>query len=306
MEQFESSNTKGDSPTKRQHKPKSKARSYCFTYNNYDDGTLVQSICQSKYSSNLYVYQEEMGKNGTKHLQGVIRFPNPVGYAFQSDFPKEIHWERCRSWPKSIKYCCKADTRCGKVWTNIKDLKIPKKPIDYFAKHKPYEWQSEILKLIKQEPDERTVYWYWEPKGRSGKSSLARHIVLNYNAIVISGGSRDIKCGITDWINNDKRLDIVIIDIPRSAFNNVSYKAIEEIKNGMFYNTKYESQMCVFDIPHVIVFANYKPRMNMMSIDRWSVSRISYDITRDTIDDSSDINKHALEFACVDEHCDID
>ena len=48
------------------------SKHWCFTLNNYTSEDI------SKISSNssivLYVFQEETGENGTKHLQGYIEF----------------------------------------------------------------------------------------------------------------------------------------------------------------------------------------------------------------------------------------
>jgi hypothetical protein len=66
----------------------------------------------------------------------------------------------------------------------------------------------------------------------------------------------------------------VIIDIPRSRLDYVSYTAIEEIKNGCFFSTKYESDMVVFNSPHIICFANAYPETSQMSADRWKIYEI--------------------------------
>lgn len=69
-------------------------------------------------------------------------------------------------------------------------------------------------------------------------------------------------------------LELVVIDIPRCNENKVSYQAIEDLKNGMLFSTKYESAMCVFDAPHVLVFANFPPERAKLSADRWDVRHV--------------------------------
>ncbi len=63
----------------------------------------------------------------------------------------------------------------------------------------------------------------------------------------------------------------MVIDIPRANEGNVSYQAIEDLKNGALFSTKYESGMCVFNSPHVVVFANMAPDLNKLSADRWNI-----------------------------------
>ena len=68
---------------------------------------------------------------------------------------------------------------------------------------------------------------------------------------------------------------IIAIDVPRDNGNNVSYKAIEQIKNGMICNTKYETGMKLFNSPHLIVFSNFYPDTDKLSADRWKIALIN-------------------------------
>ncbi len=165
---------------------------------------------------------------------------------------------------ENTNYCSKQD---GKIHTNM----IFRKPIiDIFDTVEMYTWQKKYIELIKTKQDDRTINWYYEKKGGMGKSALTRHMILKHNALAISGNKRDIKYAITEW-NKTKDVTTVIIDIARSQYSNISYGAIEEIKNGFFFNGKYESCMVQFNPPHVIVFANSEPDYSMMSMDRWNI-----------------------------------
>ena len=52
------------------------------------------------------------------------------------------------------------------------------------------------------------------------------------------------------------------------------YTCIEYFKNGQYLNTKYNSEMRVFEIPHIIVFSNFSPDENMLSKDRYVIKNI--------------------------------
>ena len=92
---------------------------------------------------------------------------------------------------------------------------------------------------------------------------------------LLSGKATDMKYGIIKYKEkNGVFPDIIIFDIPRSSQQFVSWAGIEEIKNGMFFSAKYESDMVVFDNPHVICFANEEPDYNKLSKDRWKVKKI--------------------------------
>ncbi len=58
----------------------------------------------------------------------------------------------------------------------------------------------------------------------------------------------------------------------------VSYQALEEIKDGIFFSGKYEGGMKIFNSPHVICFANFSPAEHKLSGDRWVVEEVSKNV----------------------------
>ncbi len=249
-----------------------KGRNWCFTWNNYNsvqNKSVAQCLGVFTRLSCEYVFQEERGEKGTPHLQGYIGFKNARSISFQELLPKAIHWEKCRSRSDSIAYCSKEDTRVGQIFTNIPSLI---KVADPLKGKVLYDYQEEILALIKGDSDDRTINWYWESTGNVGKTALCKHICLhNKNAIYVSGKSSDIKYAIADM---KKKPKIVLWDVPRTSEDYVSYEGIESVKNGIFFSTKYESGMVIYDQPHIIVMANFEPNYSKMSADRWKVSEI--------------------------------
>jgi len=63
----------------------------------------------------------------------------------------------------------------------------------------------------------------------------------------------------------------VFFDLARMKQDIVQYDVMEAFKNGQFYSTKYESRLVRFNIPHVVVFANFHPATQMLSTDRWDI-----------------------------------
>jgi len=249
-----------------------RSRYWVFTYCNYDKNRLAD-LTQKLGVLGEYIFQEEIGEKGTPHLQGFLGFKNARGIGFQMEFAKAFHWEVCRSRMASIKYCSKDDTRAGEIFTNISsEIKID----DPMEGHVPHAWQTIILDLIKKPAQTKSkrasINWFWEPIGNVGKTSLAKHICMNNSdAIYVSGSGSDIKYAISMMKVKPR---IVIWDIPRSS-NVKCYTAIESIINGIFFNNKYESSMCIFNPPHIIVFANRAPKVPEVSADRWIVSDLS-------------------------------
>lgn len=244
-----------------------RSRSWKFTWNNPPIDFVAQ--LKNSFGENEYVFQLEKGVKSTVHVQGVMRYPNPMDSWIEIE---DVHWAKCSNWRgrDGYKYCIKLDTRIEGPWTNVEGLTWRKSIVDPLHGKELYEWQKDVLDIVMGNVDARKVYWFWERVGNTGKSSLAKHMMMHYNCQVLDGSSKDCFYSIKCYIES-RDLDVVIFDLSRSQENRVSYRAIEAIKNGMFFSGKYESSACIFNPPHVFVFANFGPDMNMLSEDRWDV-----------------------------------
>lgn len=247
-----------------------RSRTWFFTFNNYDVSDISNVTSYLEAQCKEYVFQEETGKEGTKHLQGCMRFNNQKRFTeIHNLFPK-MHLETCKNWKSAVTYCSKQETCTGERYTNMNLPKPLKDPIKT-----PYPWQNEILELIKQEPDDRTINWYWEPDGAAGKTSLAKHICINnQNAIFLTGKASDMKYAVAMRVSENKAPEIILMNIVRSQEQFISYQGIEELKDGIFFNSKYESGMVMYNSPHIIIFANFPPDYTKLSRDRWNVVQI--------------------------------
>ena len=251
-----SGNTKQISPSKH----------WVFTLNNHTENDIL--LLTNDSSIEQLSMQEETGESGTPHLQGYLKFKTkrrPLSI-FGKDF--KAHWEKCKRIKESIIYTQKDDTRTGRIF--VKGLRIVR-PVKCLLTEQLYAWQREIVELTETVPDDRTINWYWEPIGNVGKSQLMRYLVIQKGALLVSGKSADIKYQIA---NCKQPPDLIIYDIPRTAENYINWTALEEIKNGIFCSSKYESQMVVMNSPHIICFANFEPNVEVMSADRWRVVKI--------------------------------
>jgi len=163
----------------------------------------------------------------------------------------------------NITYCSKE----GKFKTNFKI----KKPLKKLAcEDNMYPWQKNIIKIIESEPDDRTIHWYWEPNGCSGKTTFSKYLTRKFDAVPLEGKKNDILYCAAEFES-----DIYIYDIERSLEEFVSYGAIEKIKNGYYMCAKYESKPIDRNPPHVIIFANFPPDIEKLSKDRWNIVLIA-------------------------------
>lgn len=259
MEQMER-NGDGEGGNTGNPPPRSQQHLYwCFTWNNFEDVEQMERVF--KHECDWFVFQEEKGEKGTPHIQGTLKLKKRQRLTELKKINNKIHWEATKCVSKSIAYCSKSETRAGKQW--IHNIDIPE-TLDI---EQPYGWQLEIMKIINEKPDKRTIHWFWEPNGNVGKTTLCKYLVVKHNAIILSGKATDM----FHALSKAKKKELIIIDIPRVANDYINYGAIEAIKNGLIFSGKYEGCQLVFNCPHVIIFSNQKPDITAMSKDRWNI-----------------------------------
>lgn len=239
---------------------------WCFTLNNYTKDHMDHLDQVFRHECNWFVFQEEIGENGTPHLQGTVCLKQRQRRSALQKIEPKIHWEPTKSIKASLAYCIKEETRNGKQW--VYGIEVPK-PLKI---HEPYGWQMEVMDIVKQEPDERTIHWFWEPTGGVGKTSICKYLVVKHEALMLTGKSNDMYNMLVKFPN---KRTLIIVDCPRCQQDYINYGAIEQIKNGLVFSGKYEGAQLVFNCPHVIVFANQEPDFERMSADRWNVHRIN-------------------------------
>lgn len=267
---------------------------WCFTLNNHNDGDGDKLKRLFDEGCLWYRFQEERGAKGTPHLQGVCCFKGKMRLKQLKDYySRYAHWEPSRS-AAANDYCRKEDTATGKYWEKLDKLAKPKKTIKKPILTKKIEYetlrqnQKEIADLYNNPCSEfnRIINWYWENEGNWGKTYLVKYLIDNCGAIMLSGGSKDAVNGIFSYIKETETVpNIIIFDIPRCNEGHVSYNAIEQIKNGCIFNSKYETGMLRFDTPHIIVFANEEPEYTKLSRDRWNVVELGVEKRKDKIID---------------------
>lgn len=251
-----------------------KARKWIWTWNNYssDDKYKMEHFCME--SCIRYTFQPEVGANGTKHLQGFWEFKHPRSFeSLKNLFPK-MHIEKCNNAKKAEEYCRKLDTRAGEVVSNV----IPTSIEDDFDYSQLRVWQKKILDIIKEKPDPRKIYWFYEPDGRCGKSSLCRSLLIKdpKGTLLAGGKGADIKFAVATHVNTHgpTALKVCLFDFERSIENAISWSGIEQVKNGAFFSGKYESSCIAYNKPHIICFANHPPDLSKLSLDRWDLTFI--------------------------------
>lgn len=262
-----SNSSKGGGNTKLPPKQCSPAKRWCFTSFKVEqsDIDLIIGIVESSNSSSI-IGLETCPESGKKHLQGYIEFSSKVRP--KNLFDSTIHWEKCKgNRDANITYCSKESI----AWCNFK---IPK-PLKLISDL--YDWQSEIVNIVKQEPDDRTIVWRWDEDGNTGKTSFCKYLCAKFGAIMLGGKASDMMNCIVDYMKNNNGCtpEIILINLPRSYNSDyLSYPGLESIKDMCFYSGKYEGGQVVGNSPHLIIFSNEEPIYKKLSEDRWDVKCI--------------------------------
>lgn len=139
------------------------------------------------------------------------------------------------------------------------------------------EWQGDLLQDLAEKPDDRKIIWYMDERGGCGKSRFTRWMVKQKLAYCLTnlGGSYHAASTIKSAIDNGWNQKILIVDLSRGYEDKDIYDPLEAIKNGMITSVKYAGQTVEFEPPHVVVFANFMPNLQKMSMDRWDIRVIT-------------------------------
>lgn len=152
------------------------------------------------------------------------------------------------------------------IWNQYEQQRLKK------AKPPPLrETQKEILSQVETQ-DDRKLLWVYDPTGNNGKTWLLRWLGLFKDACIINNAKKaDIACAY-------RGQSIVGVNLTRTVGDRVCYEAMEQLKDGLVFDGKYESNTYIrpFDSTCVklVVMSNELPDTSSMSEDRWSIQHI--------------------------------
>ena len=275
----------GNTKTKSQSSPKI---TWCFTLHNYLEKDIILLVDYFNSSNSSYIFSTELGgSNSTPHLQGWFRLKTKqrftalvLSFSFLSN---KIHLEGAKgNQNQNIIYITKESEKEGyNLYENVLPEKIYSEPVN-----KKLRFLLTKMDNYPRPQGDRLIHCIVDQVGGLGKTEFARHCVLNYADCIITGGkAQDMKNQIIEYKKTNNCFPkIVIIDIPRSNLDYVSYAGIEEVKNMLFYSGKYEGGMVCGNKPFVLMLMNERPKKEKLSKDRWRV----YYVDNDEIENSQD------------------
>ncbi len=210
--------------------------------------------------------QEEKPTDGTLHLQGCFHAKKKMRMTALKKLLTRAHFEVMRgTWEQADTYCQK------ETFPNAKFLRVGC-TIPISVPSTVYAWQRDLILLLDTPPNDRTIHWYFDSAGGTGKTALCRLLVVKRGALMVGGTAKDVQYTIAARVKDGKEYpSIVLWNLTRSQLDHLSYAGMESVKDAIFCSPKYESAMVVGNHPHLIVFANVEPDYEKLSSDRWSV-----------------------------------
>lgn len=249
----------------------SRGPAWFLTWNNPPENWAEQ--LKAKFSeAEQYVCQHETGENGTPHIQGYVKWRRRKRLGAVANLVRQGHWERCNNNEAAKAYCDKVETRTGETIRKG----IRKAVVDKIA-GTLYPWQQRLENALRSTPEDRKIIWYADPLGAAGKTAFVKHRIIHNrkSVIMVNGKASDIKCAVKIVLDTGQDIEEVYFCIPRKLEQFVSYQAIEEVKDGLFFSGKYEGGCVLMNVPHVIVMANFLPDLTALTLDRWEVHNLS-------------------------------
>lgn len=250
---------------------------FAFRYSiQHDQHVKNQLITWLRGVADRFIFQAEDTKNNP-HYQGYFhtktkKRPRQLAISVNDQF-RGIEIQPASNNGKNAlqEYCMKEDTRVAGPWAD-KRLYLGK---DLWPEAKMPEWQRHMLQHFSTEPDDRTMYWVYDPVGNNGKTKFIKYLAYKKDALGLAYGHAT---DILNLVSKFQNKWIYAWNLTRTKPANLSeldlYAAMESIKDGFFINTKYETAQVMMNPPHIMVCANHLPNLQHISRDRWVLYEI--------------------------------
>ena len=141
-------------------------------------------------------------------------------------------------------------------------------------------WQNELMKYI--EPHDREIIWVVGKDGNEGKSWFQKYVKSVFGTRRVVSGI-DIKSNSASIFQALRKCPIVTADIflfnigkSMNKFDQINYDALEKMKDGEAFASKYNSQQLKILVPNVVmVFSNSPPDFKELAKVRFRVFNIN-------------------------------
>lgn len=222
-----------------------------------------------------YAFQLECGSSGTNyyHFQGRIklmvkaRINNVIKFCHDNDIKGHISLTSTEN-SKNNFYVTKDDTRICGPWKDNDPVDLPMPwQLAIFPTKLPFQI-SVIEKISIREL--RVINCIIDPIGCKGKSTLMMMLLWSKlgQYLPYSDNHKDLMQAAFDLGEKPG----YVFDLPRSLpkkHMKSFFAAIEDIKNGIFFDFRYHFKCELRNAPNIWIFSNKWPDQKMLSKGRW-------------------------------------
>lgn len=253
-------------------------KSWFFTFNNYTEKDITLLVETFNTICEKYIFEKEVGSIcNTPHLQGVIFLKKEMRWS-EFNLPNKIQWKPTKKEDAAIKYCQKEFHWDGNDIYHKGITLIDRRNLEIPIRNTWVLYIEEVCKS--QVCNKRLIHWFWSEEGQFGKSTLMKYLCERYDSKIIScpNTANNMMNLVYKKITDTQKVNSIIISLPRS-FKTTSelYIGLETIKDGIVSNLKsYDNDTKLFVRPHIFVFANWRPKTENLSSDRWCIHNIDF------------------------------
>lgn len=187
-----------------------------------------------------------------------------------------------------------------KLWNRLNETSFGELPSVKFKNNdKEGEWDSDTSFEMKGDGRiARTIITIYNPEGRSLKTVCVKKLVASDPArfLAMQGISkaRDITTQLSTALKNGWKGDTILINLTRQAADHKIYNSIEMCCDGLITTEKWIGETESWTCRNVVIFTNFMPNINAVTVDRWEIYRIrkiNSDLRRMDIKDCIEIYK---------------
>lgn len=253
---------------------------------NEDYATLDQLKEFMPQFAKKFVFQLEKGEeNDYKHWQGRMslhkkaRQPSVLALFTQNGMKAPNYCQPTYD-TQSFSYVMKTQTR---ILGPFRDgEKIQRVPWQYqLDPAKLYPYQKVIYDSYNSK-DSRFINFVYCPTGNIGKSSIVHYMSASGMGYTIPpfNDAKDLLAFVCDTLYEKDIFEpkLFFVDLPRAMKQYKLaglYSALESIKGGVVYDSRYHARKYYFCSPQVWIFSNEKPYLRSLSRDRWKIWKVN-------------------------------
>lgn len=231
-------------------------------------------------------FQKEKGENHNQeeHWQcRVTLYKKQTAFAMNTEIIPEIggRWIlTSNEGAETNRYVTKFETRIEGPWsekTPCPDEVPLTRDVKTFIELGSKPWHKYAEKYSR-DYDERHILGIYDPHGNNIKTTFLKY--LNYKCYAnLVPATCDTAKQMMEFCYGQEERGCYCINIPRAMKQDGRalakiYTAIETIKDGTLYDTRYKSQEKIIERPQIIVVFNDLPDFTMLSLDRWTIMEL--------------------------------